>query len=84
MIAQAGKPQIAFLRAAPSAEAHTLALEFSSDQDRLQIHGSELHWLPAGGLSDSILDLKTLEKILGPMTIRTERTVVRMVAKFFS
>ena len=70
------------LRHAPSPEARALALEHSTDRDRLAINRSELFWLPAAGVSDSDLDWKALQTILGSMTVRTERTLQRMAAKY--
>lgn len=79
--ASKGKPQIAFLPAAPGAKARKQALTLSSDADRLAVKGRELHWLPSGGISESDLDLKMLESILGPWTMRTKGTVDQIAAK---
>jgi hypothetical protein len=40
-----------------------------------------MYWLPKGNISDSELDLHALAKILGPMTIRAQRTMVRLATK---
>ena len=76
----AGKLQVGLLTAPPRAAAARQALALSGD-DRLAFHGSELYWLPIGNLSDSELDMKALARILGPMTIRTHRTMTRLVPK---
>ncbi len=79
--ASKGKLQIAFLSAAPGAKARKRALDLSSDADRLAVKTRELYWLPSGGISESELDLKTLESMLGPWTMRTKGTVDQIAAK---
>jgi hypothetical protein len=59
-----------------------LALE--SDADRLAFGASELYWLPAGGMSDSELDLKAIERLLGAMTVRTKNTIEQIAGKHFA
>jgi len=81
--ASKGKLQIALLTKKPSAVAAKKALALSSDADRLSIKGSELYWLPDGGLSESELDLKALATMLGPTTIRTKGTIDQIAAKHF-
>lgn len=80
--ASKGRFQIAFLSAAPAAKARKRALALSSDTDRLVVKGCELYWLPSGGISESDLDLKTLETTLGPWTMRTKGTVDQIAAKY--
>lgn len=77
-----GKLQIAFMLKKPAAPARRKALAFSSDDDRLAILGRELYWLPKGGLSESVLDLKEIGVALGPTTIRTKGTVERIASKY--
>jgi uncharacterized protein (DUF1697 family) len=79
--ASKGKLQIAFLAAAPEAKARKQALELSSDADRLAVKARELYWLPSGGISESDLDLKALESLLGPWTMRTKGTVGQIAAR---
>ena len=79
-----GKVQIAFLKKTPSATARQIALALQTKDDRLAIHGRELLWLPSGGISQSDLDFKLIESALGPMTVRTKRTVDRIIAKYFT
>jgi uncharacterized protein (DUF1697 family) len=81
--ASKGKLQIAFLSAAPAAKARKQAVNLSSDADRLAVKGRELYWLPSGGISESDLDLKTLESAVGPWTMRTKGTVGQIGAKYF-
>jgi uncharacterized protein (DUF1697 family) len=82
--ASKGKPQVALLSKKPTAKARNRVLAESSDEDRLAIEGRELYWLPSGGISDSELDLKLLEKAVGPWTMRTMGTIEQIVAKHFA
>ena len=79
--ASKGKLQVAFLPSAPKAKAGKRALALASDSDRLAIEGRELYWLPTGGISESDLDLKTIESAVGPWTMRTKGTVDQIAAK---
>jgi uncharacterized protein (DUF1697 family) len=79
--ASKGKLQVAFLPSAPKGKARKQALALASDEDRLAIDGRELYWLPSGGISESDLDLKTLESAVGPWTMRTKGMVDQIVAK---
>lgn len=77
----AGKQQVALLPHAPAKRARDAALRLATDEDRLAIAGSELYWLPSGGISDSDLDLSALEAGLGPWTMRTMGTIEQIAAK---
>jgi uncharacterized protein (DUF1697 family) len=79
--ASKGKLQVAFLPAKPGAKARKQALALSSDADRLAAKDRELYWLPSGGISESDLELKTLESLLGPWTMRTKGTVDQIAAR---
>jgi len=79
--ASKGKLQVAFLPSPPKAKAKKRALALASDEDRLAVEGRELYWLPSGGISDSDLDLKTIESAVGPWTMRTKGTVDQIVAR---
>jgi uncharacterized protein (DUF1697 family) len=46
-----------------------------------EIEGRELYWLPSGGLLESDLDLKAIEKLLGADTRRTMGTIEQIAAK---
>jgi uncharacterized protein (DUF1697 family) len=78
-----GKPQVALLRRKPSPAATRKTLALSTDADRLAIEARELHWLPAGGISESELDWKAVEAALGPTTVRTKGTIDQIAAKHF-
>jgi uncharacterized protein (DUF1697 family) len=79
--ASKGKLQVAFLAAKPSRKVAGEARRLSTDDDRLAVEDRELYWLPGGGISESDLDLKRLESMLGPWTMRTKGTVDRIAAK---
>jgi uncharacterized protein (DUF1697 family) len=82
--ASKGKLQVALLPKKPAAKARKQALGEASDDDRLAIEGRELYWLPSGGISESDLDLKTIEASVGPWTMRTMGTIEQIVAKYFT
>jgi len=79
----AGKHQVMMLASAPTAAARRKALALATDQDALSFGPRELHWLPAGGISDSALDLKGLERALGPATVRTAGTIEQIASRHF-
>jgi uncharacterized protein (DUF1697 family) len=81
LAASEGKLQVALLPDAPRKGSRAKALGLAGDEDRLAIHGSELYWLPSGGVSDTDLDLKTLEAELGSWTMRTMGTIEQIAAK---
>jgi hypothetical protein len=74
---------VALLLESPKAKATEEALSLSTAVDRLAIEGRELYWLPSGGISESDLDLKTLESTLGTWTMRTMGTIDQIAAKHF-
>lgn len=76
-----GKPQIAMLQTTPTKQACRTALAEATEDDQLAIVGPELYWLPRGKLTDSALDHKAIESALGPLTVRTRNTIVRLSAK---
>ncbi len=79
-----GKLQVALLPSKPAAKARKAALAEATDEDRLAVQGRELYWLPSGGVSETDLDLKTVEAALGPWTMRTMGTIEQIVAKYFT
>lgn len=82
--ATAGKIQVALLAAEPPAASRRAALALATRDDLLAIEGRELYWLPRVGISTSELEMAAIERVLGAMTVRTKRTVERIVAKYFS
>jgi uncharacterized protein (DUF1697 family) len=80
--ASKGKLQVSLLAKKPSAEARDAVLAIATAEDQLAIEGRELYWLPSGGILESGLDLKTIEKALGSDTRRTMGTIEQIAAKY--
>ena len=74
--------QVALLPKKPTAKQQKAALAEATDEDRMTISGRELHWLPSGGISDTDLDLKAVERAVGPWTMRTAGTIEQIAAKY--
>lgn len=81
-VSSKGKLQVSLLKKKPSAAAKKKALALATDEDQLAIEGRELYWLPNGGISESDLDLKALDRALGPGTIRTIGTIEQLSSKY--
>jgi uncharacterized protein (DUF1697 family) len=79
-----GKLQVSILPKKPTAAARKKVLALATDEDPLVFGERELYWLPSGGLLESDLDLKGIEKLVGPSTRRTMGTMEQLAAKFFS
>ena len=47
----------------------------AGESDSVAFGPREMHWLPSAGVLDSALDMAAIEAVLGPMTMRTARTV---------
>jgi uncharacterized protein (DUF1697 family) len=82
--ASKGKLQVSMLSALPSAAKRKQVLATATDDDLLAFGKRELFWLPSGGTLESTLDRKTIDKLLGPTTMRTKGTVEQLTAKFFA
>ncbi len=76
-----GKLQVSLLAKKPTAPQRKKALTLATANDQLAIDGQELFWLPEGKLTDSVLDMAVLDKAIGPMTTRTQRTIQRLASK---
>jgi uncharacterized protein (DUF1697 family) len=76
-----GRLQVALLPSGPSPAVRKKALALALDGDPLAIRGSELYWLPSAGTLDSDLDLKALEALVGPWSMRTMGTIEQIAAK---
>jgi uncharacterized protein (DUF1697 family) len=79
--ASTGKLQVALLPGKPSATARKKALALAGEEEPLAIRGRELYWLPKARMVDSELDLKALEALIGPWTMRTKGTIEQIVEK---
>jgi uncharacterized protein (DUF1697 family) len=78
-----GKLQVSLLQKAPSGAARKKVLAMATDEDPLAFKGSELYWLPSGGLLESELDLNVIAKLVGQTTRRTMGTMEQIASKFF-
>ena len=79
-----GKLQVMLLAGKPRAAVKREALALAGDDDALAFGACELFWLPRGGMRDSKLDVRRLEGLLAPTTMRTMGTIQQMTAKFFA
>jgi uncharacterized protein (DUF1697 family) len=79
-----GKLQVSLCLEKPSAQVRKQVLALATDEDPLLFGERELYWLPSGGQLESELDLKAIEKLIGPTTRRTKGTMELLAAKFFS
>jgi uncharacterized protein (DUF1697 family) len=59
-------------------------LELATKDDQLAIGKRELYWAPQGRMTDSELDLKAVEKLTGPNTMRTKGTIDDIAARWFT
>ena len=82
--ASKGKLQVSLLASKPAAGKAKEVLALASDADRLVFGDRELYWLPSGGVRDSDLNSRAIEKLLGPATMRTKDTVDQLAAKYFA
>jgi uncharacterized protein (DUF1697 family) len=76
-----GRTQITFLAQAPDDVLVAEVLALVPPDDAVAFVGREWFWLPRAGVSESQLPVTRIERIVGPMTMRTVGTVERMVAK---
>jgi uncharacterized protein (DUF1697 family) len=79
-----GKLQVSILEAKPAPADRKKVLALATPADLLAFGERELYWLPSGGTLESELDLKTIDRLLGPITQRTKGTMEQLAAKFFS
>jgi uncharacterized protein (DUF1697 family) len=82
--ASKGKLQVALLPAKPGPRAVKAVLALASGEDRLAVEGTELYWLPSGGTQQSALDMKAIDRAIGPYTMRTMGTIEKLAEKFFA
>ena len=75
LAASTGKVQVTLYRQAPSRSQAAEVLSHASEDDRLAVNGCELYWLPKGRMTDSLMDVKAIDRILGVGTTRTLGTL---------
>jgi uncharacterized protein (DUF1697 family) len=78
-----GKLQVVMLSEKPKAAARKAVLGLAGKDDALAFGTRELFWLPAGGVSESKLEWKAIERALGATTTRTMGTIEQIAAKHF-
>jgi uncharacterized protein (DUF1697 family) len=81
--ASEGKLQISMLLRLPPAKQRGAVLALATDEDRLAFGARELYWLPRGGMSESELDLKEIDRLVGVATRRTMGTIEQMATRYF-
>jgi uncharacterized protein (DUF1697 family) len=77
----AGKLQVGLLADSPTPQARADALALAGETDGLVFEEREVYWLPSGGVLDSALDMTSMARLLGTMTIRTKGTIELIAAK---
>jgi uncharacterized protein (DUF1697 family) len=77
-----GKPQVVLLGRKPTVKAKKALEGIAPEGDLMAIEGRELHWLPTVGLSETELDTKALDKVLGKGTTRTAGTIEQIASKY--
>jgi uncharacterized protein (DUF1697 family) len=78
-----GKLQVALLLEKPPKDVQAQVLALETDLDRLTFGDRELYWLPSGRMSDSALNMRSIDKLLAPMTMRTKNTIDQIARKYF-
>lgn len=84
LAASGGKLQVAMLERPPAAAARRRIRTLAGEHERLAFGACELYWLPSAGVLESGLDMATIERALGTMTMRTMGTVEQIAAKHFA
>jgi uncharacterized protein (DUF1697 family) len=79
--AAGGKLQVSLLSCAPTPDVRSEVLSLAGEEDALRFGERELYWLPSGGLLESSLDLRGIDRLLGPSTMRTKGTIELIAAK---
>lgn len=73
---------VVFLRRAPTAAARKGTAALSNARDRFEVHGTELHWLIHGGVSDSSVTGSVLSRTVGqPWTSRNTKSLRKLAAQ---
>ncbi len=78
------KLQVALLARRPSARDRKRVLEHATEDDLLSFGKLELLWLPRTTTQRSSLELREIESLIGPWTMRTMNTMQEIVARHLS
>jgi uncharacterized protein (DUF1697 family) len=79
-----GKLQVSLLLEAPPASVRREVLAMADESDRLAFGARELFWLPSGGVLETGLDLRAIDRLLGIATTRTMGTLEQLARKHFA
>jgi uncharacterized protein (DUF1697 family) len=82
--ATSGKLQVALLAREPSVRTRGEVLAQATDRDVLGFGPRALFWLPSGGTQRSELNLRQLEQLVGPWTMRTLDTIEQIIRRYFA
>jgi uncharacterized protein (DUF1697 family) len=81
---QSRKLQVALLTKRPPARDRDHVLEHATEDDLLSLGDRELLWLPSTTTQRSALDLRKIEALIGPWTMRTMNTIEEIVSRHFA
>ncbi len=81
LIETSGKIQVMFFKTQLSKEQEQTILGIATPDDRIVVDRTEVYWLPTEGISTSSVKIDALNKAIGPLTIRTQGTIVRIAKK---
>lgn len=81
LAATAGNVQVMFLTGPPTTSQAAALKALATAEDQLVLVGSEVHWLPRTGISESPLKQNEVVKAVGPTTIRGLNALTRLVNK---
>jgi uncharacterized protein (DUF1697 family) len=76
------RAQVTFLASTPDEDRWSEVLDLTPAEDLVALHERQWYWLPRAGVSTSLLPVSRIERILGPMTMRTVATLDRLITRF--
>ena len=82
LAATQGRVQVSFMHTAANESAIAEVMALVPMGERVRFSNREWYWLPAQGISESRLPTSTIERLVGPMTMRSLGTVSRMLDRF--
>lgn len=82
LAATEGRVQVSFMHSPPKERTIAEVLALVPNGERAVFLNREWFWLPARGVSHSQLPVRTIEELVGPMTMRTLGTITRMLRRF--
>ncbi len=79
-----GKVQVMFFTTELTEDQQKTVLGIATLDDRIVVDGTEVYWLPTEGISTSTVKIDSLNRAIGPLTIRTQGTIARIAKKLDS